>query len=134
VIYLCIPFLTLLCLDGKSERACLLTDECQECILNGVDVLDRTIQQMLTGSISVAKLKLLTDGTGNFLEVFRVVEKNAQGQVFRVPKSGVEDMDKASVLQKVITWRKTEQQNLEKMCILVSQFVASCSDIHSGWL
>ena len=99
----------------------------------GVEVLDNTIQQLLTGRISLAKLKLLTDGTANFLEVFRIVEKNAQSSVFKVPESGVENMDKSVVLQKVITWRQTEQCNLESLCRLLNHFVSTCHGIQSGW-
>ena len=120
--------------DGKSERARLLTDECQECIAVGNEVLQNTIQQLLNGHISVAKLKLLTAGTANFLGVFRVVEKNAESDVFNVPESGVQDMDKAAVLQKVIIWRQKEQQNLELICRLVSYFVTACDGIQSGRL
>jgi len=124
-----------MCSDGKSERACLLTEECQECIAIGVEDLDKTIHQLLTGQISLAKLKLLATepGTANFLEVFRVVEKNAQSDVFKVPESGIEGLNKSGVLQRVILWRKTEQQNLESMCRLVSHFTDLCRDIQSGW-
>jgi len=122
------------CLDGKSERARLLTVECQECIAIGVEALDNTIQQLLNGHTSLAKLKLLTAGIANFLQVFRVVEKNAQSDVFKVPESGVQDMDKAAVLHKVINWRQFEQKNLESMCRLVSNFVAACAGVQSGML
>lgn len=88
---------------------------------------------MLTGNISLAKLKLLSDGTANFLEVFRVVEKNAESSVFSVPESGVEGLDKSAVLQKLIKWRETEQRNLESECRLVSHFVTACHSIQSGW-
>ena len=123
-----------LILDGKSERVALLTDKCQEYIAIGIEVLDRTIQQLLTGQISVAKLKLLTAGTGNFLEVFRVVEKNAESDVFSVPESGLKEVDKTMVLQKLIAWRKIERQSLELLCRNLSCFVAACRDIQSGWL
>ena len=89
---------------------------------------------MLTGQISVAKLKLLTARAANFLEVFRVVEKNAQNDVFNVPESGVQTLDKTAVLHKVINWRKIEQQNLESLCRLVSYFVVACDGIQSGVL
>lgn len=102
--------------------------------MTGVDVLDNTIKRLLAGHISVAELKLLADGTANFLEVFRVVEQNAESTVFKVPESGVKDMSKAAVLQKVINWRRMEQHNIESMCRLVSHFVAVCGDIQSGWL
>ena len=120
--------------DGKSERVALLTDKCQEYIAIGIEVLDRTIQQLLTGQISVAKLKLLTAGTGNFVEVFRIVEKNAQSDMFSVPESGLKEVDKTMVLQKLIAWRKMETQSLELMCRNLSYFVAACRDIQSGWL
>ena len=123
-----------MCSDGKSERARLLTDECQQCILVGVEVLISTVKQLLDGQISLAKLKLLAAGTANFLEVFCVVERNAQNDMFSVPESGVPNMDKTAVLHKVINWRQFEQQNLESMCKLVSYFVAACGDIHSGRL
>lgn len=119
--------------DGKSERVTLLTEKCQECIAIGIEALDRTINELLTGQISVAKLKLLTTGTANFLEVFRVVEKNAQSDVFNVPASGLKEIDKPGVLQKVINWRKMEQRSLELMCRNLSHFVAACRDIQSGW-
>ena len=123
-----------MCIRDRSERGHVLTDECQECVLIGVDVLDKTIQQLLSGDISVAKLKLLAGGMDKFLEVFRVVEENAQNDVFKVPESGVKGMNRAAVLQKVIIWRKKEQHNLESMCRLISYFVSICGDIHSGWL
>ena len=121
--------------DGKSGRVTLLAEECQACIAIGVEVLDKTIHQLLTGQISLAKLKLLATepGTANFLEVFRVVEKNAQSDVFKVPESGVGDLSKTGVLQKVILWRKTEQQSLESVCRHVSHFTDLCRDIQSGW-
>ena len=111
-----------------------MTDKCQEYIAIGIEVLDRTIQQLLTGQISVAKLKLLTAGTGNFVEVFRIVEKNAQSDMFSVPESGLKEVDKTMVLQKLIAWRKMETQSLELMCRNLSYFVAACRDIQSGWL
>lgn len=110
-----------------------MTEKCQECIAIGIEALDRTINELLTGQISVAKLKLLTTGTANFLEVFRVVEKNAQSDVFNVPASGLKEIDKPGVLQKVINWRKMEQRSLELMCRNLSHFVAACRDIQSGW-
>jgi len=79
-------------------------------------------------------LKQLAGGTANFLEVFRVVEKNAQSDVFKVPESGVPGMNRDAVLQKVINWRKIEQRNMESVCRLLSNFVAECHDIQSGWL
>jgi len=109
-----------------------LTEKCQDCIATALSVLESTIRQLLNGDISVAKLKLLTAGTANFLEVFRVVEKNAESDVFNVPESGVKDMNKTAVLQKVIQWRVLEQCNLELMCRLVSHFVAACGAIQSG--
>jgi len=78
-------------------------------------------------------LKVLIAGITNFLEVYRVVEKNAQNDVFNVPESGIEAMDKCAVLQKVITWRQTEQRCMESMGVRVSHFVAECGDIQSGW-
>ena len=123
----------LLILDGKSERVNLITEKCQECIAVGIGMLESTIRQLFTGRLSVAKLKLLTAGTANFLEVYRVVEKNAQNDVFNVPQSGVEGMDKSAVLQKVMMWRQTEQQSMESMCVYLSYFVAECADIQSGW-
>jgi len=121
-------------LDGKSERVHVLAEECQACIAIGVEALDNTIQQLLTGHISLAKLKVLTAGTTSFLEVFRVVEKNAQSAVFKVPESGVKDVNRTTVLQKVMRWRMIEQRNLEGMCRLVSHFVAACGGVQSGWL
>ena len=111
----------------------LLREECQECIAIGNGVLENTIQQLLTGSISVAKLKILTAGISNFLEVYRVVEKNAQSDVFNVPESGVKGLDKSAVLHKVINWRQAEQHSMESMCICVSHFIAECGSIQSGW-
>jgi len=75
---------------------------------------------------------VLTAGIANFLEVFRVVEKNVQ-QLFNVPQSGVKDLDKSAVLQKVLHWRKVEHSNLESMCILLHHFIAMCPGIQSGW-
>lgn len=120
--------------DGKSERVHVLTEECQECILIGVEALDNTIQQLLSGHISLAKLKLITDRAANFLEVFRVVEKNAQSVVFKVPESGVEGMNRTTVLQKMMQWRIVERHNLETVCRLVNHFVAACGGVQSGWL
>jgi len=111
----------------------MLTEKCQECIAVGIGVLENTIQQLLTGHISVAKLKLLTAGTANFLEVYHVVEKNAQSDVFNVPESGVKDLDKSAVLQKVINWRQIEQRGMESMCLQLSHFITECGDIQSGW-
>lgn len=111
-----------------------MTEQCQEYIAIGIEVLDNTIQQLLMGNMSVARLKLLIAGTANFLEVIRVVEKNAQSDIFNVPESGLPEIDKTAVLQKVINWRKMEQKSLQLMCRNLSHFVAACRDIQSGWL
>jgi len=99
----------------------------------GIGVLESTIHQLLAGSISVAKLRLLTAGTAKFLEVYHVVELNAQNDVFNVPESGVDGMEKSAVLQKVITWRQTEQRGMELLCVHLSHFIAECANIQSGW-
>jgi len=111
-----------------------LTEKCQECIAIGIEVLDNTIQQLLTGEISVAKLKLLMTETANFLEVLHAVEKNAQSDMFSVPESGLAAVDKTIVLQIVINWRKIEKQSLELMCRNLSHFLIACREIQSGWL
>lgn len=109
-----------------------MSEKCQDCIATALGVLESTIRQLLNGDILVAKLKLLTDRKANFLEVFRVVETNAESDVFNVPESGVKDMNKTAVLQKVIHWRSREQHNMESVCRLVSHFVAACGGIQSG--
>jgi len=118
--------------DGKSDRAILLTEECQTCIAVGVECLDRTLLQLLTGNITVAKLKLLDARITNFTEVFCAIERNAQSAAFEVPESGVQGLDKSAVLQKVILWRKREMSNLESMCRLISHFVAASRGVKSG--
>jgi len=110
----------------------LLSDECQERLAIGNGVLENTIQQLLNGSISFGKLKVLTAGISNFLEVYRVVEKNAQSDVFNVPDSGIKDLNKSAVLQKVISWRQIEQRNVESLCVHLSHFIIECGNIQSG--
>jgi len=121
-------------LDGKSERANILSEICQESITVALSLFDSVIDRLLNGSITISLLNIICGEEKSFLELFKLIEKNTQSGATNVPESGLRDVDKSGVLLKVINWRRKEVEGFEKITELARHFGNMCTNIMSGEL
>jgi len=94
-----------------------------------VSVYEKVIQDLLSGVITVKTLKLLGGNKDSFIEIFKLIEKSG---FTSVPASGIDGMDRADVLLKVIGWRQKELLSFGELSRMVQIFVELCPNIDSG--
>lgn len=99
-----------------------------------VSVFDAIIERLLVGSLTVMQLKILLEEKNKeaFIEIFQIMEKNSESGMKNVPESGAKDINKSSVLLKVLTWRQAELKSVGDLCEKLENFTSMCGRITSS--
>ena len=112
-----------------GDRADILNEECKKKITKGLDIFSDTVQQLMSGDITIDTVFLLDQHRATMMKIQEVLDQSQQSTT-EDPKSKI--ISGSLILLKVLEWRKLEVEAYRKMRTIAQRFSQMCSSFKPG--